>query len=445
MSIGARIKGRAIAAFLGPSGRGARDLVAAARRKIAREPVRLDFFHDILDPWSYLAAQAVDRLMKAYPGVELAVHIVSPPASDVDPAPDLRARHAVRDARELAAYWNVDFPGKKEADPNLVRKVSTSLIKDRPAADQLEAILDLNGAMWAYDGKRVDALLGDLGSDSQAGIGPALATAYGELRDRGHYQGAMIAYRGQWYWGIDRIAYLEQALAADAGIEPVGVIARRPDAERPPLRLAPGDGGLVLDMWLSFRSPYSYLAVERISDVIAGAPVELRLRPVPPMVERGLQVPRIKRMYIVEDAKREADRLGIPFGNLCDPLGKAVTHCLAIAKHAIAQGKGLAFARSAMRGIWSEAMDLADYVDLRRAVERADLVWDDARAALADPEAASWASSNAADLAVVGLWGVPSFRVGDLVMWGQDRLDLLADRLRRHAAAPSVAPAEDSA
>jgi hypothetical protein len=36
---------------------------------------------------------------------------------------------------------------------------------------------------------------------------------------------------------------------------------------------------------------------------------------------------------------------------------------------------------------------------------------------------------------VIGLWGVPSFRVGDLALWGQDRLDILADRLRRHVAA----------
>jgi len=30
---------------------------------------------------------------------------------------------------------------------------------------------------------------------------------------------------------------------------------------------------------------------------------------------------------------------------------------------------------------------------------------------------------------------VPSFKLGDLVAWGQDRLPLLADRLRRDALA----------
>ena len=88
-----------------------------------------------------------------------------------------------------------------------------------------------------------------------------------------------------------------------------------------------------------------------------------------------------------------------------------------------------------MRGIWAEARDVSAYVDLRAVVERAGLPWDEARAALGDPEAAKAAQAHAADLAVIGLWGVPSLRVGDFVAWGQDRLPLLLDRLRRHALA----------
>jgi 2-hydroxychromene-2-carboxylate isomerase len=76
---------------------------------------------------------------------------------------------------------------------------------------------------------------------------------------------------------------------------------------------------------------------------------------------------------------------------------------------------------------------MAEYVDLRHVVERAGLPWTEAKAALDNEAATKWATANAADLAVIGLWGVPSFRCGDFVAWGQDRLPLLADRLRRHA------------
>src|SRR5206468_254070 len=124
-----------------------------------------------------------------------------------------------------------------------------------------------------------------------------------------------------------------------------------------------------------------------------------------------------KRLYIARDAKREADRLGIPFGEICDPLGKGVEHCIAIAHWANQRGRLLAFARSAMRGAWSEARDLAEYVDLRYVVERAELPWAEAKEALGDAQAQKWAQTNATDLAVFGLWGVPSFKVGDFVAW----------------------------
>ena len=113
-------------------------------------------------------------------------------------------------------------------------------------------------------------------------------------------------------------------------------------------------------MWFSFRSPYRTSRSSSIEEVLAPYGIPVVLRPVPPMVTRGLPVPPVKRMYIVRDAKREADRLGISFGQLCDPLGTGVENCLAIEQWAIKQDKGMAFAKSAMRGIWTEAMDPAD-------------------------------------------------------------------------------------
>jgi len=427
--IGKRLKGKAIAAWLGPTGDAARRAVQAIRHTVTSAPRKLDFYFDIADPWSHLTAQAVARLVEAYP-VELAVHIVTPPASDVDPAPNLRATHAVRDAQQLADYFAIDFPGKKEADPGLVRDVGTALVRDRPAADQLRCALELTAAMWANDRKTVATLLGKWGTEAHIAVPPILSSKYAELRKAGHYQGAMLCYADTWYWGIDRLPYLEAALAEERGGEIKHVVATRAETERAPRPL--GDKQLRCEMWFSFRSPYSYLALEQIEAILAPHGVPLVLRPVLPMVTRGLEVPSVKRMYIVRDAKREADRLAIPFGELCDPLGTGVDHCIAIAHWADSRGAGLAFAKSAMRGIWAEARDMAAYVDLRHVVERAGLPWDEAKQVLGNPDAPKWASGHAGDLALISLWGVPSFRIGDFVAWGQDRLPLLADRLRRH-------------
>ena len=64
-------------------------------------------------------------------------------------------------------------------------------------------------------------------------------------------------------------------------------------------------------------------------------------------------------------------------------------------------------------------------------MERAGLQWDAAQSAIGDPAALKAAQAHATELAVYNLWGVPSIRCGDFVAWGQDRLALFADRLRR--------------
>jgi 2-hydroxychromene-2-carboxylate isomerase len=436
MTLISKLRGAAIEALLGSPGDRALAAVADMRRRVARAPQTLDFYYDPADPASHLAAQVTQRLAAAYP-VEIVMHVVTPPASDVDPAPELRAVHAVRDAKDVAAHVDLQFTGKSPPDPNAVRRAAAILCKPRPIALQLAITIEVGQALWANDAKVITALGGQHGAESSVEVPSIMNANYAALRKRGHYQGGSWAWNGSWYVGVDRVPYLEAALATSTGQVAPPVIRARPDAEPARLVLPPAQTTPVLDVWFSFRSPYSYLALARVAELAKRYPIELRPRPVLPMVVRGLAVPTVKRLYIVRDAKREADRLGIPFGAVCDPLGKGVEHALAIAHHALRGPHGWDFINAAARGSWAEARDLSDYGDLRAVVESAGLTWDEARAAIADDSWRAWAGQNAADLAVAGLWGVPSFKIGDYATWGQDRIDYLEDRLRRHFAAPA--------
>ncbi len=439
MTLVSRLKGAAIGAFLNADR--ARQAAAELRRRVTRSDRAIDFYFDLTDPWSYLAAQVAVRLAKAYP-VEVRFHLIGRPAGDVDPAPVLRAQYAIRDAMDLAAHWDLDFPGKKPLEPKALSKAAQILLRPRPDREQLRLAVQLGRALWSNDQKELVLLMGKEGNESSGQVAPYLAAAYSNLRRAGHYQGAMFGYGGEWYWGVDRMGYLEARLAEDTGVTPKApVLTRRPEAERPAETLGAAKGPVIVDFWFSFRSPYSYLALGRTAELARTYPIDLRIRPIMPMVARGLPLPAEKRMYIVRDAKREADRLGIPFGNICDPLGKGVEHALAISKLAIERGRGMEFLASAARGAWAEAKDLANYVDLREVVERAGLDWGEARAALADESWRVWATDNANDLDAAGMWGVPAWKAGDHATWGQDRLELLADRIRRHLAATAATAA----
>src|SRR5262249_36415760 len=176
----------------------------------------------------------------------------------------MRAKHIVRDAQQLAEYWDLEFPGKREADSGAVRDVGTVLVRDRPARDQLRCALELAQAVWANDRKQLTKLLGSWGTESHISVAPILNTNYAELRKAGHYMGGMLRYGGEWYGSIDRLPYLERQLAKDAGADVAHVVTPRPETDRGAAALSEKPGALDCQMWFSFRSPYSYLGLEQI-------------------------------------------------------------------------------------------------------------------------------------------------------------------------------------
>ncbi|MEK9816197.1 MAG: DsbA family protein, partial [Limnobacter sp.] len=163
-----------------------------------------------------------------------------------------------------------------------------------------------------------------------------------------------------------------------------------------------------------------------------GAKVNLRF--VLPMVMRGLPVPKVKREYIVYDTAREAHVRNIPFGRLNDPVGKPTERGLALIPFAEQHSKGQEFVLSYMQGVWAEGIDAGSDKGLKKMVERAGLRWEGAQVALQHEAWRERAKTNREELFAAGLWGVPSFKVGNTVVWGQDRLWAVHEALKFHLA-----------
>jgi 2-hydroxychromene-2-carboxylate isomerase len=441
VSLKQRIKGLAIEAYLSTPVKKAKGRLHRAKRNLQSAPRRVELFYQVGCPYSHLLAQAMPGLMDTY-GVDVEFHLIEPPAPDVDPEPSLRAKYGPRDCRELARYYQVEFPdGPDLVDSKAVGHGNAILIVKRPVREQIQVAIEVGEQLWS--GKReLHELAGKYGREASGSVAPVLANGYARLRKVGHYMGGVLAFDGELYWGIDRLHYLEERLAEEDGREVEHVVPRRPEPLGEPELIEEEDGKVVLEYWHSFRSPYSYLALERTFEVADRHGVELRLKPVLPMVMRGMPVPRIKTMYIVKDAKREADRLGIPFGRICDPVGKGIHRCLAVFGAAKEHGLEREVTLSIGRGIWSEALDPLDMNDMRTMVERAGLDWEIAREAVNDESWRDWAVANRDELLGAGLWGVPCFRLGSYSTWGQDRIEMLDHRLAQHAIAKANAPEE---
>jgi len=86
--------------------------------------------------------------------------------------------------------------------------------------------------------------------------------------------------------------------------------------------------------------------------------VTLRLRPVLPMMMRGVPAPRAKQFYIVRDAAREARIKGIDFGYIVDPFGDPVRRAFALFPAAQDLGKGLQFVTAYLDAAWARGVDI---------------------------------------------------------------------------------------
>src|SRR5262249_13886372 len=162
------------------------------------------------------------------------------------------------------------------------------------------------------------------------------------------------------------------------------------------------------------------IAFPRVRRLARHYGAKLMLRPILPMVMRGLPVPPIKSLYIVRDTKREADRVGLPFGPISDPVGPGAERALAVMHHAMRLGCGDAFAGSGLRAAWGEGVALADDAGLQAAAGRAGLTQAQVAAALADESWREVAEASRAALFDAGLWGAPTYRVnGGPAHWGQ--------------------------
>ena len=407
MSVKSQLRGHAIGAFLGPTGQRISRLLRHIRAGGLPGRGGVEVYHDPSDPISHLLLHNLARKNLDLPG-PVALFAVPPPAEDVDPAPADRRAYRLADAVRLARLHHLPFP-QSPVRPRAedVRRVRAVLSIARPFPEHLDLARRLGDALWSAD---TTAL-----TDRLQGLPTSDTDHTARMRVRGFYAGGALYFRGEWFPDLDRFPHFEADLA---GL-PV-----------PPLTWPEaGVSTATVDVYFSFRSPYSYLALERLFAIADRTGATLRLRPVLPMVMRSLAVPRIKRLYLVQDAAREARRHGIPFGRIADPLGVGVERCLAI-MHALTHPTARrTFARIATRGIWSEALDVATDPDLRIICDRANISWSVVQDALVD---ASWrqaADRYQADLRAAGVWGVPSFVVDDHAIWGQDRLDVLAEHL----------------
>ena len=208
---------------------------------------------------------------------------------------------------------------------------------------------------------------------------------------------------------------------------------------------------LSIDVFWSFRSPYSYLATPRLVRLSAEYDLDVAVRPVLPIAVRlpnfFKQVNPLWPPYLLRDTMRIAQYLGIDYGwPRPDPIVQdGITREVAAEQPyihrltrlgiaAVECGRGLAFIDQVSQVIWSgKVVGWHEGPHLAEASARAGLDLAELDAAIgADPaHFDAIIADNQGALEAAGHWGVPTMVFEGEPFFGQDRIDLLVWRMQQ--------------
>lgn len=189
--------------------------------------------------------------------------------------------------------------------------------------------------------------------------------------------------------------------------------------------------------YFSFRSPYAWLAAERVESELGDLGVPIAPIPIFPTPELFPNDPTAipeKVAYLAQDIPRLARERGLTvrFPSATDTDWE-LPHAAFLG--ALSQGGGQRFMVELFRKRFCEGLDVGEDSVVADAARNADL---DAEATLAAGHsetlraeaAAGWKRAVERD----GIFGVPSFVYAGRLYWGQDRMHFLRSAVVRKAA-----------
>jgi carboxymethylenebutenolidase len=198
---------------------------------------------------------------------------------------------------------------------------------------------------------------------------------------------------------------------------------------------------LHVDYYASLNSPWTHLGAARIEAMCARHGASLRIWPVDfgtifagsgglPLPKRSPQ----RQAYRLQELRRWKEHLGIPITLQPRhfPANEALSSACVIAlRETRGDAPAIRLAHRVLKALWEEEKDPGEEATLAALVAECGL---DAPAIIALGKEPRWAEMKARDTQAAldrGVFGAPSYVIGEEIFWGQDRLEFVERRLAR--------------
>jgi len=198
---------------------------------------------------------------------------------------------------------------------------------------------------------------------------------------------------------------------------------------------------LHVDYYASLNSPWTHLGAARIEAMAARQGASLRIWPVDFGTifasSGGLPLPRRspqRQAYRLQELARWRELLGIPIHIQPKhfPANELPAACCVIAlRETQGDAPAIRLAHRVLKAVWEEERDPGEPATLAALIAECGL---DAEAVLRLGAEPRWAERRQADTQAAlarGVFGAPSYVIGEEIFWGQDRLEFVQRRLAR--------------
>ena len=197
-----------------------------------------------------------------------------------------------------------------------------------------------------------------------------------------------------------------------------------------------------IDFWFSIGSTYTYLTVLRIEDVARREGVTFRWRPFDvravmlAMDNIPFSTKPIKARYMWRDLERRALMYDILWSGLPPYPLRHLTFVNRVALIGTSEGWCPDYVRAAYRRWFDDGYDVSVEPHLSDSLHD---IGQDPKRILALAASDEWKNALQAETdaaSALGIFGAPTFAVGDEIFWGDDRLDDAIAWQRRGTLAP---------